>query len=301
MQTLERGILQTLLYYDIWQYPLSARELYAFLPGVRLSFEQFSAYLASNGPGEAVGEHDGYFFIKARTRAVVERRFKRQHHASRMWMMARLSTHLIKRFPFVRGVFVSGELSKNATSPSSDVDFFILTAPGRLWITRALLILFKKIFLLNRKKFFCLNFFVTTDHLLLSERNVYLATEVAHLKPLFGSALFGDYLAANGWVSEYFPNFGPELLLKVRANDRRSVVQRVLETPFALLPANALDKFLLQAMKRVWRRRYPALDEETRERMFRSTRDESRAYGGDFQDKILTMYEQKLKEYGVAD
>lgn len=215
--------------------------------------------------------------------------------------MARLSTHLIKRFPFVRGVLVSGDLSKDATGPASDVDFFILTSPGRLWITRALLILFKKIFLLNKKKFFCLNFFVTADHLLLSEHNVYLATEVAHLKPLFGSLLFGDYMAANGWIRDYFPNFDLQLLPAVVPNDRRSLLQAALEAPFALLPADALDKYLLHAMRRVWRDRYPELDDQTRERMFHSTREESRAYGGDFQEKILTLYEQKLKEYGVAD
>ncbi len=301
MHGLQRGILQALLYYDIWQYPLNTKELYAFLPGTKLSFQEFCAYLAADGPGESVGEHEGYFFVKSTTTAVVSQREARQLHARRMWRMARLSTHIIKRFPFVRGVFVSGDLSKNATVPSSDVDFFILTSPRRLWIARALLILFKKIFLLNKKKFFCLNFFVTTDHLLLEERNVYLATEIAHLKPLYGSTLFDDYMTANMWIREYFPNFDLQLLPSTTANNRRSLLQIMLEIPFALLPADALDSYLLHAMRRVWRNRYPDLDESTRERIFHSTRQESRAYGGDFQDKILTLYEHKLKEHGVAD
>ena len=67
------------------------------------------------------------------------------------------------------------------------------------------------------------------------------------------------------------------------------------------LPLEALDNSLLHAMRRIWRKRYPQFDDVTREPMFRSTPNESRAYGGDFEQKILTLYEQKLKEYGVAD
>jgi hypothetical protein len=301
MPSLQRGILQTLLYYDIWEYPLTAKELYAFFPGTQMSFEEFSTCLAKDGPGPMVAEHEGFYFLRSRPRSVVEQRNRRQCHARTMWKMARVSTHIIKRFPFVRGVFVSGDLSKDATTPASDVDFFILTSPGRLWITRAMLTLFKKTFLLNRKKFFCLNFFVTADHLLLEEHNIYAATEIGHLKPLYGSDLFNKYMAANRWIREYFPNFDILFLPSVRPNDRRSILQMVLEAPFALLPADAWDNALLQAMRRVWRNRYPDLDEAARGRMFRSTRQESRAYGGDFQEKILNLYEQKLKEHGVAD
>jgi hypothetical protein len=301
MQVLQREILRTLLYYDIWHYPLTAKELYAFLPETKLSFSDFCTCLESYGPGEAVGVHDGHFFIKTRTCAVVQDRETRQHHARKMWRMARLSAHIIKRFPFVRGIFVSGDLSKDATIPTSDVDFFILTSPGRLWITRALLILFKKTFLLNKKKFFCLNLFVTTDHLHLSEQNVYHATEIGHLKPLYGSMLFNDYMEANAWIKDFFPNFDLRLLRHIVPNDRRSLLQRVLEAPFVMLPADALDDYLLRMMRRVWQKRYPELDDATRERMFRSTRQESRTYGGDFQGKILSLYELKLREYGVAD
>ncbi len=301
MESLQRDILRTLLYYDIWQFPLSANELYAFLPGTRLPRPAFSAYLSTNGPGPAVGQYDGYFYIEPRTREVVLERRRRQKRARKLWRMARVSCHIIKRVPFVRGVFISGDLSKNATVPGSDIDFFILTAAGRLWIARALLILFKKTVLLNKKKFFCVNSFVTIDNLRLREENIYLATEIAHLKPLYGYAEFRTYLEANSWISHYFPNFDLDLLPAVTPNNRRSVLQRIAEALLTLLHLDALDGSLLRAMRRVWRKRYPQYDEATRERMFRSTPQESRAYGGDFEDKILALYEQKLREYGIAD
>ena len=299
MKPLHTEILRALLYYDIWHYPLTAKELFTFLPVNSMSFDDFVQNIADNGPGTDVFiEHD-HFFVRGKSPAIVQQRKEKEQHARRLWNWARLSMHIIKRFPFVRGVFVSGDLSKNATSRNSDVDFFIVTEPNRLWITRTLLILFKKTVLLNRKKFFCLNYFATTDHLSLDGQNIFLATEIAHLKPLYNEELFSRYLEANKWIANYFPNFNMKHLPLPKTNNRESMVQTFFEMLFSLVPADKLDTYLLERMKSVWAKRYPEFDEETRERIFRCTKHESRAYVGNFEEKVLALYEQKLREFGV--
>lgn len=294
---MENEIHAALLYFDLWQYPLTAEELYAFLPRNSISFNKFRESLDTNGPGPNVSTDRGFFFLKERTAEVVARRKELEWRARRMWRMARVSTFLIKRFPFVRGIVVSGELSKNLAMKEGDVDFFIITSPNRLWIARALLILFKKVFLLNRKKFFCLNTFVTSDHLALEERNIYVAAEVAYLKPTYNLELFQEFLRANTWVLEFFPNMDRGLLPspELRVSERRSLLQRILEWPFALIPCDRLDTFLLHTMQRVWERRYPHLDEATRARSFRSSKTESRTYPRDYQDLVLAKYAQRTK------
>ncbi|MCZ6777041.1 MAG: hypothetical protein O7D34_11380, partial [Ignavibacteria bacterium] len=282
---LDSAILRTLLYYDIWHYPLNAKELFTFLPINSLSFDDFRHSLAKHGAGDMVVGHEGYYFLKDKNQAIVTQRVMKERRARWMWQMARLAAYIIKRFPFVRAVFVSGDLSKNVTNRDSDVDFFIVTAPNRLWITRTLLILFKKIFLFNSKKFFCLNYFITSDHLRLDEQNVYAATEIAHLKPLFNSRLFFQYLHANDWINKFFPNFDISSLSLPRVDEKPSLIQRFLELPFLFLPSDRIDWYFLRKMKVIWAKRYPEFDEETRNRIFRSTRDESRAYVGNFQDK----------------
>ena len=301
MKHLHSEILRALLYYDIWHYPLTARELFAFVHVNSISFDQFLQNIERNGTGKNVHFEKGFFYVRGKSPAIVVQRAEKERHARRMWNWARISMHIIKRFPFVRGIFVSGDLSKNATSRNSDVDFFIVTEPNRLWIARTLLILFKKTFLLNKKKFFCLNYFATTDHLTLDEQNIFLATEIAHLKPLFNSDLFYKYLQANNWITEYFPNFKIEDFPLPKPSNRHSILQRLLELPFALLPSDAIDTYLLNTMKSVWAKRYPEFDEETRNRIFRCTKFESRAYIGNFDEKILALYEQKLRQFGVAD
>ena len=299
MDSIERDVEQTLLYYDLWQYPLSAEELFAFLPHNSITLDQFSQRLRELDPGGNVIEHEGFFFMKGRTGEIVSERKAREQYARTMWRAARAAMHIIKRFPFVRGVFVSGDLSKNVSTRSSDVDFFIITSPNRLWITRVLLTMFKRTVLLNRKKFFCINTFATTDRLLLDEQNIYLASEIAHLKPLYNGRLFREYLRVNDWIWKFFPNFDPDLLPRPAPSERQSIVQKFLERALGVLPCDRIDTFLLGLMQHVWARRYPQFDDEGRRRHFRSTKHESRAYPNNYQDVVLGRYEEKLRAANI--
>ncbi len=300
MNQLHADILRTLLYYDIWHHPLTAGELYSFLPSNSISPDEFNHLLENAISQDSILHDEGYYFVRGKTNAVIQFRRQKERHARSMWRMAGLATRVIKQFPFVRAVFVSGDLSKNVTNSKSDVDFFILTEPGRLWITRTLLISFKKIFLFNSKKYFCINYLSSTDHLVFDEQNLFTATEIATLKPLYGSALFSRYLEANKWIRSYFPNFSIRVIAMPQFNDRVGLFQRLLEWPFRFIDAEQLDIKLMNKMQAIWRKRYPDFDEETHARIFRCTRDESRAYIGNFQEKILALYEQRLKQFGVV-
>jgi hypothetical protein len=239
MELFRREILQTLLYYDIWAFPLTLEELFTFMP-VRVKqsglLEDHLERLTERGD---VGTSRGYFFVPQSGTNVVDVRLRRQSHARRMWLIARAATHVIKRCPFVRAVFVSGDLSKNVTDRASDIDFFIVTAPSRLWIARTLLILFKKVALLNRKKFFCLNSFISSDHLVIDDHNIYQASEVAQLKPLFQTGMYEQFLQSNTWIRDFFPNFSPDSLQRPCTNNRRSFLQALFEIPLGFLPLDA--------------------------------------------------------------
>ncbi len=298
---IDRGILRTLLYYDIWGYPLKAEEILRFLPERVSSAQELGRHLERCAARGLISEASGYYSVRTEARELAELRGRKERRAALMWKAARLSAGIIKTFPFVRGVFVSGELSKNVASPRGDIDFLILTEPGRLWIARSLLTLFKKIFLLNKKKFFCINYFVAAGHCSLDAGNIYLASEVAHLKPLYNVPLFREYMRANQWIEMYFPAFSADGGATAHASDRRSVLQRLFEAPFRLIDCSTLDDALMGMMQRVWARRYPQYDDATRNRIFRSTKHESRAYGGDFEHQILALYEERLRQFGVAD
>ncbi|HEX9656809.1 MAG TPA: hypothetical protein VGB89_07860 [Bacteroidota bacterium] len=297
--TIRDGVLRTLLYYDIWHYPLSSAELYMFLPVNTISLDEFRRCLGKVTDGNIIRQYNDYYFVRGIDKPVVQQRSRKEKHARHLWRMARFFMHIIKRFPYVRAVFVSGDLSKNATTRNSDVDFFLLTEPGKLWITRTLLIAFKKIFLFNKKKYFCLNYLATTDHLRTEEENIFVATEIAHLKPLYNLPLFQAYLDANTWIKNYFPNFDLRMMSHSKVSNKKSALQKMFETILNRLPTESIDRYLQAKMEQIWQSRYPEFEESVRKKIFRSTRDESRAYVGNFEEKILALYSQKLQDFGL--
>jgi hypothetical protein len=206
---------------------------------------------------------------------------------------------IIRRFPFVRAVFVSGELAKGVASENSDVDFVIVTANNRVWICRTLLILFKKVFLLNSRKYCCLNHFVAERCLEVQEQNIYTALELVTLRPLHNTRLLDAYLNANSWFQRFFPNYQP---WHNGARDHSSsVFQRITETLLLEPYATRLDSRLMAFWKRIWAQRYPHLSDEKRQEIFRCTPDLSTAYHGDYASRILQSYQERLRRFGLHD
>ncbi len=137
----------------------------------------------------------------------VRRRIDGNLRASARLKTARRYTKIMAAFPFVQGVFISGSLSKGFAGPDDDIDYFIVTNPRRLWLTRSLLTLFKKFFLVNSHRNFCINYFVDTQHLAIRQQNRFTATELAFLLPTYNSQLHQRILQENEWIRNYYPVF----------------------------------------------------------------------------------------------
>ncbi len=163
MDSVKENILKTLLYYDIFSHPLSSDEIFSLLPQNTLSKSTVNKILREYSQSNSqIFSKDNYYFV-GKNEHYVELRQRREAFSKEGWKTARLVTHIIKRFPFVRAVFITGTLSKNSSLPESDLDFMVVTKNNRLWICRTLLMLFKKIFLFNSYKYFCINYFISEE------------------------------------------------------------------------------------------------------------------------------------------
>ncbi len=304
MEELKKNITKTLLYYDIFSHPLKPEEIYSFLPRNSIAKQVVTNFLKTAAESETApfAEKNGYYYIKPGEKNVT-RRIEKENYSLKMWKRAALVTHLIKRFPFVRAVLVTGSLSKNSSDPTSDLDFMLITAKNRLWISRTLLMLFKKIFFLNSYKFFCINYYITEDNLVITERNIFTATEIATVKATFNTELLNEFIRQNSWVKEYFPNYvlcDPMLHTSgCKVNNRRSKVQRLIEFFIPGKLAAAVDKKLMCMTRKHWKKKYPQLPDSERNHMFKSTENVSKTHPGNMQKKILSMYSQKLQEFNL--
>ena len=157
----EEAVLQALAYFEVFSYPLTQEEVFDFCAeasATRREVAETLMHLVAQGRIFQFGS-----FFQAKDEATwAAQRLQCNRLADDFLPKARRMARFIGQFPFVRGVFVSGSLSKHCMRPESDVDFFIITEPGRLWLARTLLVVFKKIFLLNSHKYFCVNYFVDT-------------------------------------------------------------------------------------------------------------------------------------------
>lgn len=198
-----KALKQVLHYFHFFNHALSAEEILRYI-AVPASLEAIKEGLHLLEIEGFVYQNQGWFALDL---ASLELRVKHERLNKRRLKLARRVGRFIALFPFVRGVYLSGSLSKSGVqSKDDDLDFFILTASNRVWTAKFFLIAFKKIVLLNSEKYFCINLLMDENHLSLTKRNRYTATEVVSLVLLKNTEGLERFLHANHWVKAYFPN-----------------------------------------------------------------------------------------------
>jgi len=298
LNPLEADILRTILYFDIFSFPPTFDEVYHFLPQNSTSAELVKD-TCQGARLRSILRHQGEFVQLASRPNFTAQRLDREQRAAPELRRARLVARGLQFVPFIRGVFLSGELSKGLASPHSDIDFVVVTAEGRLWFVRSVLAVLKRLFFFGSKRFFCLNYFVARQHLEHSERNQFTAIEIATLRPLIGFSVFNEYSRANQWIKDFLPNS-----LKVSRPqfdlDQTSKFQHLAESLLDLFLSDRFDQRLMNLWKWVWMRRYPELSDEQRERQFRSLPYLSTAYGSDQMNRILEAYQARIAEHHLS-
>jgi predicted nucleotidyltransferase len=202
---INKNILATLAYFDMFNYPLTRAEIFLFL-NQKYRQQEFELALRYMVASQSVYNFDNCYSLK-NDAFLVSRRKEGNRKAAELLKTAHRVSNLLIKFPFVRGIAISGSLSKNYADDDSDIDMFIITAKNRLWIARTIMHGFKKLtFLFNKQHYFCMNYYVDEQQMQITEKNIYTATEVVTLMPLQGDTIFDEFFAANSWTLDYLPN-----------------------------------------------------------------------------------------------
>ncbi len=299
LSNMDEQIIRTLLYYDIFNYPLNSEEVFRFLGINHIDESIVVSRLLNLKERQIIFQFDNFFTLK-NSQAVVDRRVKGNIEAEKYLVLAEKKGKLISKFPFVRAVLASGSLSKGYMDENSDLDFFIITAPQRLWIARTLLVLYKRLFLFNSHKYFCVNYFVDEDHLEIEEKNLFTATELATVIPLYGSTQFENLHRANAWVKDFFPNYNPKRIVDVPVS-KASLGKRIMEKLLNLFFANTLEKYFQYKTVSRWKSQYQQNYSATDFKVaFKSKSYASKNHPRNYQKKIMELYTEKLKSSGLG-
>lgn len=291
----QAAMIKAVLYFDVFKYPLKKSELYEN-SAVTISQEDFNCELNALLENGLLIEVNGFIMNVERSYADVERRIKGNENADYIMATANKYSMKIASFPFVEGVCLSGSLSKNYFDENADIDFFIITKPNRLWICRTLLILRYKLLPKKKKKFWCVNYFISSDNLKIPDVNTFTGTELAHLLPMVNFSAYQKVMEQNAWYRDAFPNKQlPEKEFCI--GFKKGVFQSFIENTLTGKAGDLLDNLLLKYTLNHWRKKYPEMNEENFELQFRSRKDVCKRHTNGFQNKILIQWQLKTKAF----
>ena len=225
----------------------------------------------------------------------MHRRRLGNQRAEKLLIRAGKIGRFLYHFPYVRAVAVSGSLSKNYADEKADIDFFIITKANRLWIARTIMHLFKKLtFITGHQHYFCMNYYIDEEGMMIDSRNVFTAIEIATLLPVSGKKELDKFFVINNWCHQFFRSPGNSHLQIDTAGHSR--FKRSVEWMFDNTMGNSLDNWLLKLTTRRWEQKSNRgkVNKKGHTMGLVTGKHFSRYNSGAFQEKVLAMYEQKL-------
>src|SRR5258708_8464730 len=295
---LRSSILKVLAYFDLFNYPVSAEEILFFLDQ-DVPASELNEGLEALTAGKYLFRLGSLYSLRDDPRAA-ERRIKGNKHAAELLVIADRVSRFLYQFPYVRGVGISGSLSKHYAAENADIDYFIITRSNRLWIARSFMHLFKKwSFLTGKQHWYCMNYYVDEEALEIEEKNIFTATELITLLPACGNGGLVKFFDANDWATDYFPHYRRRKR-EAPVYPPPSFLKRTLEKIFDNRAGDRLDDFLPRLTAQRWKNKEDrgVLNGKGDKMSLKTSKHFSRPNPEVFQQKILNIYSDRLKEFG---
>jgi predicted nucleotidyltransferase len=202
------AVIHTLAYFSIFRHPLRQEELAQYLHFCHAPVNDLSATLSNLVEMEMIGHLKGYYFL-AGQQQIVGVRIERNQRAE-LWIgKIDRSVHAMHNLPFVEALALTGSLSKGTQDTDGDIDFLVLTRPGRLWTCHFFQMVILKLIPETARKLLCGNLILAADNLSIRTKNLFTATEIVTLRPLTNSSLWQNFYRENAWVSHFYPECLP--------------------------------------------------------------------------------------------
>jgi hypothetical protein len=291
----EESVLKALAYFDIFQYPLLQSEILEF------SDQSLNESLLEKTLEQLVKEKKIFkldiFYSLQNNFLLAEKRVQGNRRAEELLPKAMKIGRFLFRFPFIKGIGISGSLSKNYADKNADIDFFIITRVNRLWIARTLMHIFKKLtFITGRQHFHCMNYYVDEAALQIEDQNIFTAIEVKTLLPAFGKEAFDNFFKANNWCDEFLPAYNGRGLENIESPGGwfKKFIEWILNNKIG----DSLDNYFLKITSHRWERKEQKGKQNNKGQIMGliTGKHFARSNPESFQEKLLALYDEKLSD-----
>jgi hypothetical protein len=245
--SLVEEVLKPILYADIFDYPLTFDEIYKFLE-FKTTPDEVKSLLDRAIENREIVVVDQFYSLADKPHLVAKRR-ERWLASQALWPKAVYYGRWVASLPFIRMVSVTGSLAvDNPRDGVDDIDFLIVTQPGRLWFCRALIILLVRFGHL-RGVHLCPNYLLTENVLYFEDKNLFVAREMLQMIPLYGREFYLKMREINTWLTDYLPQGNGLSLEKI--NDQLSPMQNLVKKLGEFLLGGAIGNFIEKILQKI--------------------------------------------------
>ena len=299
MPMLDTAILKTIIYGDVFNFPMTTQEIHHFLiHDEPIDYATIANQLDSSPNLEKHLCHNGlYYALKQRSELFALR-------AEREQMMGKLSKQMIdygrilSYFPFVEFVGITGALAmRNPSASIEDLDYIVITRPGRVWLSRAIIIILVHL-MRHRNIEICPNYVLASDQLIQSRQDLYIAHEITQILPLSNLKLYERLRDQNQWVATHLPNaLAPFYQI---GGGKNSGLGLTLKRGIELILSGSLGNGLEQWE---YRRKAQRFEQKAQAPTASAEIDTGHVKGhfNDYGHRVLAQYQAKLDELGITD
>jgi hypothetical protein len=206
--------LKTLLYSDIFDYPLTLHEIEKWFNNI-FPPASLRIHLQNLKSKRAILDEKGFYCVKGRKNIVCDR-IKRKRYSKHKIIIARKISSVLKLIPTIMLIGISGTLAMENAKKDDDIDVIIITKKGTIWTTRFLVTCVVELLGLRRRPHdknsnnkICLNMYLDENHMKMkkSEQDPFIAHEILQMKPLWGKRkIYQKFILVNNWTKKYLPN-----------------------------------------------------------------------------------------------
>ncbi len=300
---LDQAILMTLLYADVFSFPMTAREIHHFLIGCAASAEEItcaianpSAWLTQYIEVGTLNQQPIYTIRKADNTPVFATRQQRDIASTELWPKARRYGVLLGHLPFVRMVAITGALAmRNAGSPQDDLDYLLVVKQGRVWLARLGAVVLVRVCKVLGVTL-CPNYVLADTALEQNRHDLFMAHELTQMIPLTGQGIYQEMRALNQWADAMLPNAQAPFYSEIDAAPRR--VGRWIQTALELLLSGPVGHRLEE-----WERRRKMSKFHSQAAQSTDTVLDAEHVKGHFFDygsRTLHRFEESLKAYNLV-
>ena len=212
---LDRAIVSTIAFFDIFSYPLSAFEVFKYLQK-NCSYFQVVLALESLETRNVISSKHSFYCLEGKENNFSIRQ-KRYNYTKKKIKIARKWSKIFKIFTGLKLLALSNSIGSYNLREGGDIDLFVITKKNKIWTSRFILAFIGKLFNLrpspeNEKDKLCLSFFVSEVNLNLQnytkENDFYFLYWLVNLSAVYDKDNYlNKLLAENVWVKNYLPNY----------------------------------------------------------------------------------------------